>query len=205
MHKTIASFRIHPFCSNVILYSSALTTHAYFVLRFPILWWVSPTALYRYCARHCCWHRNFQLSTSGFHSEFEFFVVWLNEEYSSQVSSVFELWFLDSPSLFCFLFRCIGHKFPHIWPYIIRTRGCLFPRKSPPGQGVGLSFSRKNLVNPVHASDNSLSPPTFQQSSIFFSNNTSSDVCVVLVMLMYVIGIGNESSFGTCSLTLGTT
>ena len=28
---------------------------------------------------------------------------------------------LDCPSLFCFLFRCIGQKFQHIWPYSIRT------------------------------------------------------------------------------------
>ena len=30
------------------------------------------TALYRYFAWHCCWHRNFQLSTSGFDCELEF-------------------------------------------------------------------------------------------------------------------------------------
>ena len=124
-----------------------------------------PTAFHRNFARHCCWHWNFQLSTSGFHCELEFFVVWFNEEYSSQFSGIVELWFLDSPSLFCFLFRCIGHKFPHIWPYTIRTRGCLFPCKSPPGRvypSGGLSFKKMNLVKPVHASDNSLSPSTFQ-------------------------------------------
>ena len=59
MHKTGVSYRIHPFCSDVILMisvghtfqspsslglvlSSASTMQAYFVLRFPILRWVSP-------------------------------------------------------------------------------------------------------------------------------------------------------------------
>ena len=55
-------------------------------------------------------------------SELPTFYERLNEEYSSQLSGVVELWFLDSPSLFSFLFRCIGHEFPHIWPYTIRTR-----------------------------------------------------------------------------------
>ena len=38
-----------------------------------------------------------------------------------------------------------------------------------------------------------------------FSNNTSWDVCVVLVTSTYFNGIGNDSSFSTYSLTLGTT
>ena len=49
-----------------LVLSSASTTQAYFVLRFPTLRWVSPGALYRYFGRHCCWHWNFQLSTKGF-------------------------------------------------------------------------------------------------------------------------------------------
>ena len=87
-----------------LVYSSASTTQACLVIAFPNIAVGFSTAFYRYFARHCCWHRNFQLSTSGFHCEFEFFVVWLNEEYSSQLSGVFELWFLDGPSLFCSLF-----------------------------------------------------------------------------------------------------
>ena len=62
-----------------------------------------------------------------------------------------------------------------------------------------------NLVKPVHASDNYLSPSTFQKSSICVSNNTSSDVCVVLVTSMYFIGIGHDSSLVMYSLTLGST
>ena len=53
----------------------------------------------------------------------------------------------------------------------------------------GLSFNEINLVKPVHASDISRSASTFQQSSICFSINTSSDVCVVLVTSMYLSGI----------------
>ena len=132
------SYRIHPFfvSSSFQPWSRAFVdvdNTSVFCIAFPNIAVGFPTALYRYFARHCCWHRNFQLSASGFHCELEFFVVWLNEEYSSQLSGIVELWFLDSPSLFCFLFRCIGDKFPHIWPYVIKTRGCLFPRKSPPG------------------------------------------------------------------------
>ena len=85
-------------------------------------------------------HRNVQLSTRSFHCELEFFVVWFHEEISSQLSGIIELWFLDSPSLFSFLFRCIGHKFPHIWPDIIRTRGCLFHCKSLPGPCVSFRW-----------------------------------------------------------------
>ena len=59
----------------------------------------------------------------------------------------------------------------------------------------GLSFSKICLVRPVHASDNSLSPSTFQSSSICFSNNISDDVCVVLVTSVYFIGIGKDFSF----------
>ena len=31
-------------------------------------------------SRHCCWHRNFQLSTSVFHGKFKFFIIRFNEE-----------------------------------------------------------------------------------------------------------------------------
>ena len=37
-----------------------------------------------------------------------------------KLSGVFELWFHDSSSLFCFLSRCIWQMLPHIWPYIIK-------------------------------------------------------------------------------------
>ena len=145
--------------------SSASPIQEYFVLRFPILRWVLPLLFVGIFAKHCCWHRNFQLSPRGFHCELEFFVVWFNEEYSSQLSGIVELWFLDSPSLFCFLFRCIGHTF-HISGHTSSGREvfCFLVSRSPDHvyPSGGLPFSRTNLVNPVHASDNSFSPSTFQ-------------------------------------------
>ena len=81
VHKTVVSYRIHPFCSDVILmrfvsssfwpWSRAFVginnTSVFYLALLNIAMGFS-TALYRYFARHCCWHRNFQLSTSGFHS-----------------------------------------------------------------------------------------------------------------------------------------
>ena len=46
--------------------------------------------------RHCCWHRNFQLSTSGFHCELAFFIVWFNEAFSSQLSDFLRALFIIS-------------------------------------------------------------------------------------------------------------
>ena len=33
---------------------------------------------------------------------------------------------------FCFALRCVRHKLPHIWPYIVGPGGRLFPRQSSP-------------------------------------------------------------------------
>ena len=71
-----------PSCLCPVL-SSASTTQTNFVLRFPNVAVGLSTALYWYFARHCCWHRNFQLSSSSFDFEFEFFIVWLDELYCS--------------------------------------------------------------------------------------------------------------------------
>ena len=87
----------------------------------------------------------------------------------------------------------------HIWPDIVWTRGACYlvslslDHVYPSG---GLSFHKMNLVEPVHVSDNSLCPSAFQYSSILFSNNTSSDVCISLVTSMCFKGIRNDSSFG---------
>ena len=144
VNNTVVSHRNHPFCSDVILmrcvyrsfypWSRALVginNTSIFCLAFPNTAVGFSTALYRYFARHCCWHRNFQLSPSGFDCDCEFFIVWFYEVYSSHLSGIVEFWFLDSPSLFCFLFCCIRHMSPHIWPYIVRTRGCFFLYVSP--------------------------------------------------------------------------
>ena len=115
MNKTGMSYRCRPFCSDMILmrfvsssfqlWSRAFlginNTSVFCLVFFNIAVGFS-TALYRYFARHCCWHRNFQLSPSGFHCELEFFIVWFNKEQSSQLSGIVELRFFDGPSLFCF-------------------------------------------------------------------------------------------------------
>ena len=75
-----------------------------FCLAFPNIAVGFTTALDRYFARHCCWYRNFQRSTSGFHCELEFFV--------------------DSP-----IFVLLSFSLHRIWSYIVRSWGCLFPRR----------------------------------------------------------------------------
>ena len=112
-----------------------------FCLAFPNIAVSFPTALYRYFARHRCWHRNFQLSTSGFHCGLQFFVVWFNEEYSSQLSGIVELWFLDSPSLLCFLLCCIGHKISTYLATHHQDEKFLFPSKSLPGPCISIRWS----------------------------------------------------------------
>ena len=165
-------------------------------------------AIHRCSTKHCCGHRNFKLSTSVFHGVLEFFIFWFNEEDTSQSSGIIELWFLDSPLLLRFAFRCIRHTLPHIWPYIVGSWGCLFLRQSSQTMSfhqVAFRSIKINLVKLVQTSDNSLSPSTFQWSPMCFPRITSSDVCVVLVTSMYFNGIGNDSSFGMFSLTMGST
>ena len=75
VHRTVMSYRIHPF--------AVMWFWCVFCLSFPNIAVGFSTSLCLYFARHCCWHRNFQLSTSGFHCELEFFVFCFNREYSS--------------------------------------------------------------------------------------------------------------------------
>ena len=99
-----------------------------------------------------------------------------------------------SKAHFRFAFRCIRHMLPHIQKYIVGSWGCLFPRQVssdhvyPSG---GLSFNKVNLVQPVHASDDSLSPLHSSDHQYVSSNKMSNDVWVVLVPSMYFSGIGN--------------
>ena len=143
-------------------------------------------------ARHCCWHRRFQLSPIGFHGECIFFVIWFNEKDSSQLSGIIELWFLDSHFCFAFFFAASDICF-HIYGHTSSEREVvcflvsLHPDHVYPSND--LSFNRTNLVKPVHASHNSLSPSTFQKSSVLFSRKTSRDVYVVLVTSMYFSGM----------------
>ena len=121
-------------------------------------------AIYWCFTRHCCWYRNSQLPAAVFHDVLEVLVLRSTEEDTTWLPGIIELWFLDSPLSLRFAFRCIRHMLPHIWPYIVGSWGCLCPRLSPDHvyPSGGLSFNKMNLVKPVHASDNSLSPSTFQ-------------------------------------------
>ena len=135
--------------------SSASTTQAYFVLRFPILRWVSPLLFIGILQSIAA-----GIGTSNF-LRFEFFVVWLNEEYSSQLSGVFEFGFSTVHLCFALFLTASDINF-HIPGHTSSGREVvcflvsLLPDLVCPSGG--LSFSRTNLENPVHASDNSLSP-----------------------------------------------
>ena len=96
--------------SNRILKdSSASTIQAFLVLSFPKTAAGFAAAIYWCFTRHCCWHRNFQLSTSV--------VVWHYRALVSQLTTL--------PSL------CFSLHHTYIWPWIVGSWGCLFPRKSP--------------------------------------------------------------------------
>ena len=96
-----------------LVLSSASTVQAYFVLRFPILRWVSPllfigilqsiaSDLLFFSERLSLWAWIFHRLVSAKNIPFD----------------VVDLWFLDSPSLLCLTFYCIGHLLPHIWPLL---------------------------------------------------------------------------------------
>ena len=143
-------------------------------------------------ARHCCWHRNFQLATRIFHYLLEFFIC-----YTSQPSRTVELRFFDSP-LFAFLFAStlltglskslateslvwVSFGFLSVSSRTRYTfRWCLIQYREPCKTG-----------------------PRSSNLQFVFSSNTSREVCVVLVTSIYFIGIGNDASRGTYSLTLG--
>ena len=78
-----------------------------------------PAAMSWCFTKHCCWHRNCQLSTNFFHGVLKFFIIWFNEEDTTYSSGIIELLFLDRPFLLRFAFCCIRHMLPHIWPYIV--------------------------------------------------------------------------------------
>ena len=96
-----------------------------------------------------------------FDCELEFFIVWLSEEYSSELSGIVEFGF--SMAHLCFAFfsaasdKCVhisGHTLsgPEIVCFLVSL---YLDHVYPSG---GLSFNKMNLVKPVSASDNSLSP-----------------------------------------------
>ena len=63
-----------------------------------------PVLLKLHSTRHCCWHRNFQLSSSIYRDILEFLTIRINEVNTTQSSGIIELWFLDSPLLLFFAY-----------------------------------------------------------------------------------------------------
>ena len=150
-----------------LVLSSTSTTQAYFVLRFPILRWVSPL-------QHCCWHRNFQLLRAAF-------IVSLNSSSFGSMKYIplnclaFSSFGFSIAHL-CFAYFFLHQTYPstHLATYCLVLR--LFVSLNLHSDEVcpsgGLSSRRTNLVNLVHASDTSFSPSTFQLLSICCSINT---------------------------------
>ena len=78
-------------------------------------------------ARHCCWHRNFQLSPRVFlNSFFELCIRWISTVTFSSFG------FSIAHPLFFFSLRCFWHVFPSFSPQEIRP-GCrlIFRQRSP--------------------------------------------------------------------------
>ena len=188
--------------------SSASTAQAYFVLRFPIPRWASPLLF-------ICIFQGIAagIGTSNFLRAA--LIVSLNSSSFRSTKNIPLNCLALSSFRFSIAHLCFAFFFAasdtcvHISGHTLSGREVvcflvsLLPDHAYPSSG--LSFNKMNLVKPVHASYNSLSPSTLQSSSMCFSNNTSNEVYIVLVMSMYLIGIRNVSSFDMYSLTLGST
>ena len=144
-----------PFCSDMILvmfvYCSApsrlglvlssATTQAYLVLRFTILRWVLPPLFIGIVQGIAA-----GIGTSNFLGAA--FVMSLKSSSTGSMKNIplkclalSSFGFSIAHFLFCFLFRCIRHMLSHIWQHIVRTRGCLFPCKSPSGPCISVRRS----------------------------------------------------------------
>ena len=110
---------------RVLIVSWASTIQAYFVVCFPTVpevslrWW-------SWNLKQCCWHRNFQLSSSIFHQMLEFFI----KEKPRNLLALSSFGFSTAPFLLSLAFRCIRHDLPHIWPHFVGSWSRLFPRQS---------------------------------------------------------------------------
>ena len=197
----------YPFQSNPHRFVAS-TIQAYLVLRFPTLRQVSPrqfTGVLQSIAAG--------IGTSNFLRAFV--MIGLNSSSSGSMKKIplnrlALSSFGFSIAHFCFAFSSLhqtyastsGHTLSG--PEVVRFLVSLSPDHVCPSGG--LSFNQMSLVKPVHASDNSRSPPTYVPVIInIFSNKISSEINVVLVTSMYFSGIGNDSSLSMYSLTLGST
>ena len=138
------------------------------------------TAATYWCfTKHCCWHRNFQLSTSVCHGVFKFFITRFNEEDTTFLLH-YRVWVSRQPTFASLCFFAASDICFHISGHTVSGLEvvCFLVSLSPDHvyPSGGLSFNEMNLVKPVHASDNfsfSIHVPVIIN---IFSNNTSSDV-----------------------------
>ena len=126
--------------SNRILIDSSISAiQAYLVLFFPILWQISPrqfTGVLQGIAAG--------IGISNFLRAF--FMTCLNSSSFGSMTKIprnclalSSFGFFDSPLSLRFAF-CIRHMLPHIWPHIVGSSGCLFPRMSLPGPCISASW-----------------------------------------------------------------
>ena len=156
-------------------------------------------------ARHCCWHRNFQLSPRVFSVSLKLLIRWINEVNTAQSSGVVKLRFLDSQLLFFFSLRFFWHLFPSLWPSFVRPWCRLFLRQS-----LRVMYAHLEVFLPIKWIVRTLSTNLLGLGLRRFSNNPQRDVQAshprswLLLWSMYRSGFGNDS-FDTYSLTLGST
>ena len=148
-----------------LVLSSASTTQAYFVLRFPTLRWVSPLLFIGILQGIAA-----GIGTSN--SLRAAFIVSLNSSSFGSMKNIplnclalSSFGFSTAHLCFAFYFAPSDICF-HISGHTVSGREVvcflvsLLPDHVYPSSG--LSFKKTNLVKPVHASDNSFSPSTFQ-------------------------------------------
>ena len=159
-------------------------------------------------ARHCGWHRNFQLSTRILHDVFEFLIIRISEVNTMQFSGIVELRFFDSPLWLFFALRRIRHIFPNLWPQSVWSGGRLFSCQSPARPCISIQWFSIQYGEPCETC------PRIWQFSISINVTTIVDifyqhdiqvVLVALVASMYFSGIRNDASLDTYSLSLGST
>ena len=102
-------------------------------------------------AKHCCWHRNFQLSPRFSNSFLEFIIRWINEVNTAQCPCLVKLRFFDGPLLLLFSFWRFRHVFPYLWPQGVWPGCRLLPCQSLPMYIHPVVFHQIFLAN-LHAS-----------------------------------------------------
>ena len=126
------------------------------------------TASCWYFAGHRYWHRNIQLAlivslNSSSSSSMKFFS--LNclalSSFGFSIAHLCFAFFLAAPDIRVHLSGLLSSGREVLCFLVSLHPDHVYP-------SGGLSFNKMNLVKPVHASDNSFSPSTFQQSSICF-------------------------------------